>query len=131
MGRDLARRTRVWPAPRLFVWGWQSPLYFYSGLDAPTPHFFADPLLRAYAGRDHPLIRPRIERIMRDLRDSSPELISVGEVPFPALREFLLAHYVPSRLAVRTADGRGLWVEPSQYAAFESRHFSEVGELAP
>jgi len=32
--------------PRLFVWGWQSPLFFYSGLDGTSRHFFADNLIK-------------------------------------------------------------------------------------
>jgi 4-amino-4-deoxy-L-arabinose transferase-like glycosyltransferase len=132
MGRSLARRSRAWPNPRLFVWGWQSPLYFYSGLDSVTPHFFADPLLRAYAGTRQPLIRPRIERIMRDLQTHRPEIIMIGEIPFPELRAFVQASYTPSRLSIRTPDGRGLWVERSRSAAFDATTpMGELGVLVP
>jgi 4-amino-4-deoxy-L-arabinose transferase-like glycosyltransferase len=126
LGRMLGRRARIWPSPRLFVWGWQSPLYLYSGLDGVTPHFFADPLLKAFAESDHPLIRPRIERIIRDLRARPPELIFVGDPPFPALRAFLIEHgYRRSRLGFvppggpSSPDMRGLWVEPRRFEQFE------------
>ncbi len=46
MGRELGRRSKAWDKPSLYIWGWQSPLsLFSSGLDGPTRHFFADPLL--------------------------------------------------------------------------------------
>src|SRR5262249_45762448 len=120
LGREMARRTKTWPQRRLYIWGWQSPLWIYSGMHSVTPHVFADPLLTAYAGREHPLITPRIERILRDLDAKRPELILVGERPFPGLVEFLHAHYLPSRIALAAADGRGLWVERSHFASFES-----------
>jgi 4-amino-4-deoxy-L-arabinose transferase-like glycosyltransferase len=119
LGRDLARRATIWPDPRLYVWGWQSPLHIYAGLDGVSPHFFADPLLKAFAGRNHPLIRPRTERILRDLHARPPELIFAGDPPFPELRAFLLERYLPSHLVPMTPDGRGLWVERRQYARFE------------
>lgn len=115
IGREIARRTRNDPSAHLFVWGWQSTLLFYSGLDSVTPHFFADPLLKAYAGRPHPLIQPRIERIMHDLRAHPPELIFLGDPPFPALRDFVMADYLPSHLAT------GLWVRRSFYTKFEGK----------
>jgi 4-amino-4-deoxy-L-arabinose transferase-like glycosyltransferase len=119
LGHDLARRATVWPDPHLYVWGWQSPLHIYAGLDGVSPHFFADPLLKAFAGRNHPLIRPRTERILRDLHARPPELIFAGDPPFPELRAFLLERYLPSHLVPTTPDGRGLWVERRQYARFE------------
>jgi 4-amino-4-deoxy-L-arabinose transferase-like glycosyltransferase len=131
MGRGLARRARVWNDPHIFVWGWQSPLYFYSGLDSVTPHFFADPLLRAYAGKNHPLIRPRIERIARDIDQHRPEIIMAGEVPFPELAALLRERYIPSRLSIHLPDGRGLWVEPTRYAEFERPRMRELGAMAP
>ena len=124
LGRELARRLGDRDDPRLFVWGWQSPLFFYSGFDGVSPHFFADPLLKAFAETDHPLIRPRIERIRRDLRDRPPELIFAGDPPFPALRAFLSERYRPAPIAVRgqvlpiAPDGRGLWVERSSADRF-------------
>jgi CubicO group peptidase (beta-lactamase class C family)/4-amino-4-deoxy-L-arabinose transferase-like glycosyltransferase len=127
LGRLLARRSVVWPSPRLFVWGWQSPLYIYSGLDSVTSHFFAGPLLKEYAGKDHPLIRPRVERLMGDLRKRPPELIFVGDLPFPALAAFLAERgYLRSRYGPLPPDGpgsrdlRGLWVEPGHYDQFET-----------
>src|SRR5262249_10868519 len=93
---------------------WQSPLFFYSGIDGASKHFFTDNLLKAYADADHPLIRPRIVRIMSDLRARPPDLIFAGYPPFPALRTLLLARYRPSRLAA------GLWVERGRSDAFEA-----------
>jgi 4-amino-4-deoxy-L-arabinose transferase-like glycosyltransferase len=115
LGRDLARRSKIWPEPRLFVWGWQSPLFIYSGLDGVTRHFFADPLLKAFATGDHPLIRPRIEEIVRDLHARPPALIFAGDPPFPALRRFLAERYLPAQVM---PGGRGLWVERSRYGEF-------------
>ena len=86
LGPRAGRRKSVWTDPRLYVWGWQSPLHFYGKLDGVTRHFFVDNLLRDQAERDHPLIKPRIDEIMRDLRDRPPALIFVGYAPFPALR---------------------------------------------
>jgi hypothetical protein len=119
LGRELDRRKAVWTDPRLYVWGWQSPLHFYGKLDGVTRHFFVDNLLRDQAERDHPLIKPRIAEIMRALRDRPPALIFAGYVPFPALRDFLLDRYLPSRL-VPAKNGLGLWVDREHYAAFEN-----------
>lgn len=113
LGREIARRTRGWHDPRLFVWGWQGPLYFYSGLDGVTPQVFVDDFLKNFATTGHPLVRPRIERTMRDLEAHRPALIFTGYAPFPALRDFLQSHYLPSRLAP------GLWVERGHFRAFE------------
>ncbi|MGE3820932.1 MAG: ArnT family glycosyltransferase [Isosphaeraceae bacterium] len=113
LGREIARRTAGWRNPTLFVWGWQGPLYFYSGLKGVTPQVFVDDFLKAHAGTDHPLARPRIERTMRDLRENPPTLIFAGYPPFPELRRFLEERYFPSQIAP------GLWVERSVYGAFE------------
>jgi 4-amino-4-deoxy-L-arabinose transferase-like glycosyltransferase len=122
LGRELGRRSRAWRSPRLFVWGYQSPLYFYSGLDAPTPEFFANDLLKGYADRDHPLIRPRIRRIMDDLRARPPELIFVGYPPFADLRTFLRERYEPDTGLVRAwPDGIGLWVKRGEALRFDGR----------
>ncbi|WP_435005229.1 ArnT family glycosyltransferase [Tundrisphaera lichenicola] len=116
MGRDLARRTSEIPDAKLYVWGWQSPLLIYSGLDSPTRHFFADPLLEDYSRglhRDDPRVRPRVERIMKDLEADPPTLAFVAYPPFPELRKFLEARYVRSPLGgidVSQAGGLGLWV---------------------
>jgi hypothetical protein len=127
LGRDLARRSRVWPDPRLYVWGWQSPLFIYSGLDGVSPHFFADPLLKAFAGRDHPMINPRTDRIMRDLHARPPELIFAGDPPFPELARLLRDRYLPSHLVPTTPDGRGLWVEREGYGRFETYTDRRIG----
>ncbi len=120
IGRDLAKRSKVWSHPTLFVWGWQSPLYLYSGLDSPSRHFFANELLKAHANDDHPLVRPWIDEIMHDLQARPPALVMAGDVPFPALKRFLSARYLPSTLHMNTPDGRGLWVDREHYAAFHA-----------
>jgi hypothetical protein len=102
MGRELARRSKAWDHPTLFVWGWQSPLFIYSGLDGPTRHFFADPLLEDYSKgfhRDDPRVRTRVERIMADLEAHPPSMSIVGYPPFPELRRFLAVH--TSRSTIR------------------------------
>ena len=123
LGKIIGRRARIWKNPRLFVWGWQSSLYFYSGLDGVTPQVFNDPLLKAFAAGDHRLVRPRIERTMADLRARPPELIFCGDEPFPALAEYLRSRgYKNSTLSSRPGGGdlRGLWVEKSRFDAFEA-----------
>jgi 4-amino-4-deoxy-L-arabinose transferase-like glycosyltransferase len=119
LGRELAARAqRFPPESRLYVWGWQSPLHFYSGLDSPTRHFFVDNLLRDQAERNHPLIRPRIEEILRVLRARPPLLVFAGYPPFPKLRELLAENYVPSRL-LPAPGGLGLWVDRRHAVAFD------------
>jgi 4-amino-4-deoxy-L-arabinose transferase-like glycosyltransferase len=113
MGRELARRARIWDEPRLYIWGWQSPLLFYGRMDSPTRHFFVDNLLRDQADRDHWLIRPRTDEIVSALRRRPPELIFTGYAPFRALKAFVAENYLPSRLAP------GLWVRREDYPVFE------------
>jgi hypothetical protein len=119
MGRELAQRSSIWDKPRLYVWGWQSPLHFYSGMDGPTGHFFVDNLMRDQADRNHWLIQPRTEEIMRALRARPPELIFTGYVPFRQLAAFLHQGYLPSRLA------SGLWVRTNEFARFEAERARE------
>jgi hypothetical protein len=105
----LLRRLPIANA-KLFVWGWQSPLHVYSGLDSVTPYFFTDPLMQLESMRNHPLVEPRKEKILADIKERAPELIFVGEVPFPELAEFLAEKYDPARESVgRSTDGRGLY----------------------
>ena len=118
LGRDIAQRALMWDAPRLYVWGWQSPLYFYSGLDSPTRHFFVDNLLRDQAGRNHPLIGPRVEEIVATLQRRPPELILAAYAPFPGLRTFLSEHYLPSRRVL------GLWIRRGEFGRFETAESS-------
>jgi 4-amino-4-deoxy-L-arabinose transferase-like glycosyltransferase len=118
LGGELKRRSSAWNDPRLYIWGWQSPLHFYGKLDGVTRHFFVDNLLRDQAERNHPLIKPRIGEIMQALRERPPALIFVGYSPFPELRHFLNERYLPSRL-VPALNDLGLWVERSHYTAFE------------
>lgn len=117
LGRELERRKDPVDDPRLFVWGWQSPLFIYSEMDGASRHFFADNLIKTYADRDHPLIRPRIERIVADLENRPPEFVFAGYPPFSALRTFLNARYVqpqPNR------EGLGLWVDRSRLDEFSA-----------
>lgn len=94
----------------LFVWGWQSPLYLYTNWPAPTPYFFTDPLLQKFVDRSHPLADQRKRRILADLTARPPDVVFVGEKPFPELTRFLRNRY----LAVTDAhDGRGLFVHRS------------------
>jgi 4-amino-4-deoxy-L-arabinose transferase-like glycosyltransferase len=113
MGREIARRVTHSDHPRLYVWGWQSPLYFYSRLDSPTRHFFVDNLLRDQADRDHPLIVPRTEEISAVMEHQPPDLIFTGYAPFRALRAILSARYLPSRMAP------GLWIRRDAFGRFE------------
>ena len=52
---------------------------------------------------------------MADLRADPPELIFTGYPPFPALQEFLMRGYTPSRLDPR------LWVRLDVADDFEGR----------
>ena len=122
MGREIARRSVAFDRPSLYVWGWQSPLFLYSGLDGPTRHFFADPLLEDYSQgfhRDDPRVRPRVERIIRDLEASPPSMVLVAYPPFPELKTFLESRAIRTRLE---AGGQALplWVDRDDYARFEA-----------
>lgn len=121
-GRDLARRTRGWDDPRYFNWGWQSPIFVYSGMDGVTRHFFADPLMKAFGDGGHPLIRPRLDRIMADLEAHPPEVALIADPPFPALGNFLRDRYlVWQRYSPDPSDGRGLYIEKSRYGDFVAK----------
>ncbi len=123
MGRDLARRAAIWKDPHLLVWGWQSPLYFYSRLDCPTRHCFVNNLLRDQADRNHPLVQAQTDEIMATLRRNPPELIFAGYAPFRGLHAFLRASYLPSRLVFHDdRSGVGLWVRNENYGRFEVAH---------
>ena len=122
MGRELGRRSKVWDDPILYVWGWQSPLFLYSGLDGPTRHFFADPLLEDYSKgfhRDDPRVRPRVERIMRDLEARPPSMTLVAYPPFPELKNFLERRDIPTKVQVM-GQTMPLWVDRGHYARFEA-----------
>ncbi len=118
LGRQIAERSKVWDQPRLYVWGWQSPLYIYSGLDGVTRHFFANELLKAHASDDHPLVRRWLDEIVRDLRARPPALVFAGHPPFAALRKFLNERYLPSIQEGAAPDGRGLWIEKERYGDY-------------
>ena len=93
----------------MLMWGWQSPLYIYADMDSVTRHMFADPLLKAYAAEGrHPLIVPRLARIVEDVKREQPKLVFCGDPPFPALRDELERDYLPSQTAFRGPNGEGL-----------------------
>ncbi len=119
LGRELSRRSARWPGSTIHVWGWQSPLYIYSGLDGVTRQVFADDLIKTFAAGNHPLVRPRIEQTLSDLRATPPTFIFCGYPPFPTLHAFLRERYLPSSLTMQSPDGRGLWVERGKYGEFE------------
>jgi hypothetical protein len=121
LGRMLDQRTADWDDPRLHIWGWQSPLLFYSGLDASSRHFFTNNLMRDFADRSHPVVSPRIAELMGDLRENRPELVFVAYPPFPALRAFLDENYLPSNLFPFAPDGRGFWVRKDRWADFQAQ----------
>ncbi len=111
--RELGRRLQLFAGSdeRMFVWGWQSPLYLYSGMDSVTPFFFTDPLMKKEAARYHPLVEPRKARIMTDLDRARPVVVYAGDPPFPQLARFLARKYVQvGDLSL----GRGLYVRPDQ-----------------
>ena len=125
MGHEIARRARIWENPRLYIWGWQSPLHFYARIDSPTRHFFVDNLLRDQADRGHPLITPRTAEIMEGLRRQPPQLIFTGYAPFDALRAFLNERYFASRLMP------GLWIERADFGRFETAPINENSRSYP
>ena len=125
-----------WPEPRLFVWGWQSPLFIYSGLDGLTRHFFVDELLKTAGRRSSESLRPATRRLLEAAPKRSwatsggrpPALILVGHPPFPGLARFLNERYLPSGMARVGPEGEGLWVERSRYGEFEVCLQSKAGE---
>lgn len=119
LSKEITNRSRNWKNPHLFIWGWQSPLYVYTGFDGASRQVFVDPLIKAFATTDHPLIRPRVARIMNELREKPPELVLAGDPPFPALRDFLYSRYLRSRLVPQAPDGRGLWIVREKFDGFE------------
>ena len=115
MGRDLARRgASIWDDPQLVLWGWQSPLYFYSRFDNVTPHVFTDNLLRDQAGRNHPLIEPRTRAIVSAIEEHKPPLVFVAYPPYPELSAILRRDYLPSGIM------SGLWIRQDSYGRFET-----------
>jgi len=118
-GEELAERLRNQPGAELQVWGWQSPLLFYSGLDAPSRFLFTNNLMRDFADREHPMVGPRLEEMMRTLSEDPPALVMAGYEPFPSLQAFLSEHYFPSAMMPSRNDGRGLWVRKDLWADFE------------
>lgn len=116
IGLELKRRSSLWPVPTLYVWGWQSPLYFYSGLDSPSRHFFANELLKAYADRPHPWIGRWVDEIAERLQERPPSILFTGDPPFPALRTLIQERYGRSRLV---PEAPVLWIERQSLRDFE------------
>lgn len=118
---EMKKRTADWPQkPLLEVWGWQSPLLYYSGLNAPSRYFFTDPLAKAKIGEEHPLVTPRIRELAEALSAKRPELVFCGDIPFPQLKAMLDRDYVASSLVGASPDGRGLFVRKDKYQAFHA-----------
>ena len=129
MGRELGRRAKAFDDPVLYVWGWQSPLFLYSGLDGPTRHFFADPLLEDYSKgyhRDDPRVRPRVERIIRDLEARPPSMTLVAYPPFPELKRFLDSRDIPTKVRVM-GQTMPIWVDREHFARFEAAATDQAG----
>jgi 4-amino-4-deoxy-L-arabinose transferase-like glycosyltransferase len=122
--RQMRRRAAEWESPRLLVWGWQSPLYFYGQFDAASRHAFTNNLMRDHAGKAHPIVGPRIRELMEDLRSEPPEFIATGYPPFPDLRAFLGERYLPSRYPGAVP----IWVRRDLWASYETETVStQVG----
>jgi hypothetical protein len=126
VGRELSRRTRDWENPQLYVWGYQSPLLFYSGLPSVTPYFFTNAHLRARAESPDPLVASRLSRIMRDLEEHRPQLVFAGYPPFPALMKWLETNATRTYVELNgrqlpiAPQGMGLWVTRDKLNEFES-----------
>lgn len=121
LSEDFNKRIVDWsPRPHLEVWGWQSPLLFYTGLDAPNRYFFTDPLMKAYAKTGLPVIQPRLEELTRVLNEQPPELIFCGDPPYPQLKQLIDRDYIVSSIVGSSPEGQGLYVRRDKYAAFHS-----------
>ena len=107
IGRELDRKSSALSNPALFVWGWQSPLYFYSGLNSPSRHFFVNDLMKTQATTGHPLVSRWIQEILDDLDRASPSLVFTGYPPFPELEKRLRDRYQVSKVV---PEAPALWV---------------------
>jgi len=131
LGLEIKDRTQGWsPQPTLEVWGWQSPLLYYSGLDAPDRYFFTDPLAKANIGKDHPQVRPRIKALTASLKSKRPELIFCGDIPFRELKAMIDRDYIATSLVGSTPDGRGMYIRKDKYQDFHART-KNPGNRAP
>lgn len=121
LSEEIEKRVSDWsPQPKMEVWGWQSPLLFYSGLDAPSKYFFTDPLMKAYSNKGLPFLKPRLEGLTRDLNETKPELIFCGDQPYAELKLLIDRDYIASSLVASSPQGQGLYVRKDKYAAFHS-----------
>ncbi len=112
-GASLESQTQDWPERRLFVWGWQSPLYVYGSFEHVTPLVFVNDLVRDFADREHPQVTPRLRQTLEDLRADPPEIVFCGYPPFPDLWDWLKRSYRPPsnpRFAHVPSNGIGYWV---------------------
>ncbi|MFO0951409.1 MAG: glycosyltransferase family 39 protein [Isosphaeraceae bacterium] len=114
LGREIGRRLAGARSPTIFVWGWQGPLYFYSGLDGGDAAGLRGRLPEDLRRAGTPSGHAQVERTMRDLAEHPPAVVFAGYPPFPALRQFLAERYLPSRLSP------GLWVRRDVYGVFEA-----------
>jgi 4-amino-4-deoxy-L-arabinose transferase-like glycosyltransferase len=119
VGRMLKYRAARLKNPTLYVWGWQSPLYFYSGMNCPIRHFFANDWVLYRAGKGVPLVDRFLDETIGDLKADPPDLIFLGLQPFPQLGDFITSHYVPTGLMSDGAFER-LWVRRDKADLFES-----------
>ena len=102
------------PAPDL-----RRPRAARPGTSSPTPCSKTTP---GGTTATNPGVRPRTERIVRDLEARPPSIVLAAYPAFPALRRFLDRGYIRSALpgvGVNSPGGIGLWIEKSHYAAFE------------
>jgi 4-amino-4-deoxy-L-arabinose transferase-like glycosyltransferase len=110
LGAQLAFRARGAGLSGLQVWGWQSPLYLYSGLDAPSRHFFNNDLVKTHIDAPHPLVDRWKAELLADLERQPPAFVFCGDHPFAALRAWLEDNYIPSNLVRQGPRGEGLWL---------------------
>ena len=91
-------------------------MYFYSGLDSPSRHFFTNDLLKTQATGNHSLVSRWISEIVKDIDRYNPGLIFTGYPPFPALEQRLKSRYQTSRVV---PEAPALWVLKSEAVQFE------------
>ena len=116
LGTQMRQRARNFDDPKLFIWGWQSPLYIYSQLDAPCRHFFVNDLMRSQADRNHPLVSRWTREILSDLRQQRPLIIFTGYPPFSGLSQFIRENYNRSNLVPEVP---AVWVRSGDQPRFD------------
>ncbi len=109
LGEYLARQSALAEFHGLHVWGWQSPLYLYSGLDSPSRHFFVNQLVKTHIDRPHPLVDRWKAELMADLERTPPALVFCGDPPFEPLHRWLIQNYRSTKSVPTSPRGEGLW----------------------